>query len=58
MVEFIKYVVEMSSGVMIYIPSFINICSGIHTLIGDDSQTHREHGVPISLVLFLQNKET
>jgi hypothetical protein len=29
-----KYSVEMSSGVMIYIPSFIKIGSGIEKLIG------------------------
>jgi hypothetical protein len=36
-----KYAVEMSSGVMIYIPSFIKIGSGIQKLIGGytDTQT-------------------
>jgi hypothetical protein len=34
-----KYAVEMGSGAMIYIPSFINICSGITKLMGRDSQT-------------------
>jgi hypothetical protein len=29
-----KYAVEMGSGAMIYIPSFINISSGIKELIG------------------------
>jgi hypothetical protein len=29
-----KYAVEMSSGVMIYIPSFIKFGSGIQKLIG------------------------
>jgi hypothetical protein len=29
-----KYAVEMGSGAMIYIPSFIKIGSGIQTLIG------------------------
>jgi hypothetical protein len=29
-----KYAVEMASGVMIYIPSFPKIGSGIHKLIG------------------------
>jgi hypothetical protein len=29
-----KYAVDMGSGVMIYIPSFIKTGSGIHTLIG------------------------
>jgi hypothetical protein len=30
----VKYAVEMGSGAMIYIPSFINIGSGIQKLIG------------------------
>jgi hypothetical protein len=36
-----KYAVEMSSGVMIYIPSFIKIGSGFQKLIGryTDTQT-------------------
>jgi hypothetical protein len=34
----------------------INICSGIHILIGDDSQTHRQQGDPISLVLFFSKQ--
>jgi hypothetical protein len=29
-----KYAVEMGSGATIYIPSFMNIGSGIQTLIG------------------------
>jgi hypothetical protein len=29
-----KYAVELGSGAVIYIPSFINIGSGIQTLIG------------------------
>jgi hypothetical protein len=40
-----KYAVEMGSGAMIYIPSFIKIGSGIQTLIGrgggyTDTRTH------------------
>jgi hypothetical protein len=38
-----KYVLEMGSGAMIYIPSFIKIGSGIHKLMGvgefTDTQT-------------------
>jgi hypothetical protein len=34
-----KYAVEMGSDVMIYIPSFIKIGSGIQELI-EDSQAH------------------
>jgi hypothetical protein len=33
------YAVEMGSGAMIYIPSFIKIGSGIQKLLGGDSQT-------------------
>jgi hypothetical protein len=29
-----KYAVQIDSGAMIYIPSFIKICSGIQKLIG------------------------
>jgi hypothetical protein len=37
-----KYAVEMGSGAMMYIPSFIKIGSGIQKLIGViHSQTHR-----------------
>jgi hypothetical protein len=45
-----KYDVEMGSGDMIYIPSFIKIGSGIHKLIRGDSQTHRQEGDLISLL--------
>jgi hypothetical protein len=34
-----KYAAEMSSGAMIYIPSFIQIRSGIRKLIVGDSDT-------------------
>jgi hypothetical protein len=36
-----KYAVEMGSGAMIYIPSFIKIRSGIHVNKGD-SETHKD----------------
>jgi hypothetical protein len=45
-----KYAVEAGSGVMIYIPSFIKIGSGIQKLIGGDTQ--RQHGDRISLLQF------
>jgi hypothetical protein len=32
--EFMKYAVEMGSGAMLYVPSFINIGSDIQKLIG------------------------
>jgi hypothetical protein len=53
-----KYAVEMGSGAMIYIPSFIKISLGIQTFRRGDSQTHRQHGNLISLVLGFQNKES
>jgi hypothetical protein len=34
-----RYAVEMDSGAMIYIPSFIKIGSGIQKFMGRDSQT-------------------
>jgi hypothetical protein len=37
-----RYVVEMGSGAMIYIPSFIKIGSGIQKLMRGDSQTHTD----------------
>jgi hypothetical protein len=42
-----RYGVEMGS---VAIPSFINIGSGIHKLIGCDTQTHRQHGDSLSLL--------
>jgi hypothetical protein len=38
------YAVEMGSGVMIYMPSFIKTGSDIRNLIGEDPQAHRQHG--------------
>jgi hypothetical protein len=52
-----KYAVEMGSGAMIYIPSFIKIGSVIQKLTGGDSQTHRQHGNRISLLSFFLIKE-
>jgi hypothetical protein len=52
-----KYAVEMGSGAMIYIPSFIKIGSGIQKLTAGDSQTHRQYGDLInSLSLFFSSK--
>jgi hypothetical protein len=48
-----KYAVEMGSGIIVYIPSFINIGSVIQKLIG---RIHRQHGDLISLLLFFQNR--
>jgi hypothetical protein len=45
-----KSAVELGSGGMIYIPSFIETGSGIQNLIG---QIHRQHGDLISPLIFL-----
>jgi hypothetical protein len=45
-----KYAVEVGSGAIIYIPSFIKIGSSIHKLTGEDTQTHRQDGDRISLL--------
>jgi hypothetical protein len=50
---FMKYAVEMSSGVMIYIRSFIKINSGIQKLIRGIYR-HRQHGDRISLLSFFK----
>jgi hypothetical protein len=49
-----NYAFEMGSGATIYIPSFIKIGSGIKKLIKGDTQTHRQHGDLISLLLFFK----
>jgi hypothetical protein len=41
---FMKYTVEMGSGVMMYIPSFMKFGSGIQKLIAGNSPIHRENG--------------
>jgi hypothetical protein len=51
------YAVEMGSGAVIYILSFM-IASGIQKLIRRDTQTHRQHGDRISLLSFFQTKES
>jgi hypothetical protein len=38
-----KYAVEIDSGAVIYIPSFMKIGSVIQWLIIEDTQTHRLH---------------
>jgi hypothetical protein len=49
-----KYAVEMGSGAMIYIPSFIKIGSGIHNLIGGIyRQTYADR---ISLISLKENR--
>jgi hypothetical protein len=51
-----KYAVEMSSGVMIYIPSFVESGSRIQSLIWGDTQAHSEHDDLISVLSFLIKK--
>jgi hypothetical protein len=50
-----KYVVEMGSDAMMYIPSFTKIGSGIQRLIAG---IHRQYGVLISLLLFFQKMQS
>jgi hypothetical protein len=54
-----NYAVEMDSGAMMLILSFIKIGSDIQKLLGCGihTQTHREQGDFISLLLFFQSKE-
>jgi hypothetical protein len=52
-----KYAVEMGSGAVIYIPSFIKIGSAIQKLIGAIHR-HTGDGDRISLLLFFQNRES
>jgi hypothetical protein len=47
-----KYAVEMNSDAMIYVPSFIKTGSAIQKLIGEHTDTHREHSDLISLLLY------
>jgi hypothetical protein len=49
-----KCAVEMGSGGMIYIPSFIKTGSGIQKLVGGDSPRHRQQGDLIRLLSFLK----
>jgi hypothetical protein len=50
----------MGSVAKIYIPSFIEIGSGMQKIMGGggDSHIYRQHGDLISLLLFVQNKES
>jgi hypothetical protein len=46
-----KYAVKMGSGAMImHVPSFIKIVSGIQKLISWDTQAYKHHGDRISLL--------
>jgi hypothetical protein len=46
-----KYAVEMGSGATIYIPGFARTGSSTENLIARDSQTHRQHGDRLRLLL-------
>jgi hypothetical protein len=46
-----KYAVEMGSGPKMFTPRFVKIGSGIQKLISGDTQTHRQHGDLICLLL-------
>jgi hypothetical protein len=52
-----KYAVEMGSGAIIYIPSFIKIGSAVQNLKPGDTQIHREHGNRISRLLFFNTRK-
>jgi hypothetical protein len=52
---FMKYVVEMGSGAMVYIPSFIKVGSDLQTLLtGIYIPTCRQQSDLICLILFLK----
>jgi hypothetical protein len=54
-----NYAVQVDSGAMIFIPSFIKIGSRVQKLLGRiPIQTHRQQGDLKSLTLFFQNKES
>jgi hypothetical protein len=53
--------VEMGSGAMVYIPSYMKIGAAIQNLIVGDTQTHGHadrDGDRINLLFFLQNEES
>jgi hypothetical protein len=47
-----KYAVKMGSLSMIHIPSFLKTGSDIQKLIRGNTQTHRQQGEFISILLF------
>jgi hypothetical protein len=54
-----KYRVEVGLGAMTceYVPSFMKIGSGIQKLMVGNTQTHRQHGDHISLLLFCNGRK-
>jgi hypothetical protein len=56
---FFNYAIEMVSGAMIYVPSFITIGSGVQKLMGGGIQTHARTATwSHKPTLFFQNKES
>jgi hypothetical protein len=53
-----KYAIELTSGGMIYIPSFMTIGSGFQKYLWGGIPTHRQQGDLISLLLFLHKKRS
>jgi hypothetical protein len=52
-----KYGVEMRSGVVIHKSRFLKISSDIQMLVGGGGM-HRQRGDLISLLVFIQNKDS
>jgi hypothetical protein len=50
--------IDLSSWDTLYMPSFIKTGLGIQKLKEGDSQTQRQHGDRISLLLFFKNGES
>jgi hypothetical protein len=50
----VKYTIEMSSGAMICIPSFIKIGVDIQRLLAENTDRHTEQGDVIGLLLFFK----
>jgi hypothetical protein len=53
-----KCVVDMGSGAMIHIPSFIKIRLGIQKLMRRERDSRTQYGDLINLLLFFQNGES
>jgi hypothetical protein len=53
----VKYAVEIGSGAMMYIPSFIKTHLGIQNFIGGNTPTHRQHRDSIAYFLLFKAKK-
>jgi hypothetical protein len=53
-----KYAVEMGSGAMIYMPSFMYIGSGIENLVRGIHRQTDSNGDLVRLLLFCRNKHS